>query len=223
MADWDSPDLKDRCVRHRRRPATDEGTDPDDWYALLTEAEAHWKPVLATHYPNDMFSAPVQLTSADGGYTYTLPSSEVDPLALLVLSSATGRPLKPGPYWDRMSDYVLEEGRIRMTLGRAVSFADGPYARYVTGPASITAGVESTIKPKRARLIIVYHACMLDAMRGGMDDPSPYEKEAQWTAFGNPSIPGDVGIIGSLKKRDSLAGMAAFAGGGEYAWWRPNG
>lgn len=223
MADWDSPDLLARCKRLRRRPETDEGTEDTDWYAMLTEAEAQWKPVIATHYPNDMFGAPVLMTSSDSGYTYTLPGSEIDPLALLVLESATGAPLKPGAYWDQSSDYVHEGGgTIRMTNGRSRTFSAGPYARYIAGPGTIDASTDSTIKPKRLRLLLVHAACQIDASRGGMDDPAYYEALLQKAAFGNPAIPGDVGLIGSLKAgRNTLGGMAAFSGGGSYAWWRP--
>lgn len=221
MADFDTADLVSRCQLYRRRPATDEATTTANWYTMLSDAERHWKPVIAAHYPNQMYGAPQLLTSSDGGYTYVFPSSEQSPLAVLVLSSATGRPLLSGAYWDSGKDYVLEAGQIRMTLGRAVTFAGGPYARFIAAPAAITASVTSTILPAYLRQIIVYHACALDAMRGGMDDPAPYDRMAQQAAFGNPAILGDPGMLGALKKQDTLGGMAAFAGGGEYAWWRP--
>lgn len=223
MADYDVADLVARCKRHRRRPSTDEGTTDADWYAMLTEAEAHWKPVLAAHVPDAMFSAPVAMTTSDDGSTYDLPGSEDDPLALLVLRSEKGDLLKPGPYWDPNSDYVQEGGSIRMTRGRSVTFSDGPYARFIAGPGTIDAATDSTIQPARARILLVYHACELDASRGGMDDPSYYLALQQKTAFGDPAIPGDVGIIGALKAKNQTGGMAAFQGGGQYRWWRPNG
>ena len=223
MAAWDTADLLARCKRLRRRPETDEGTTDADWYAMLTEAEAHWKPIVAVHGPDAMWSEPVLMTSSDGGYTYDLPGSEEDPLALLVLKSATGDMLKPGPYWDPNSDYVDEGGTIRMTRGRAVTFSDGPYARYIAGPGTIDAATDSTIFPKRARVMLVYHACEIDASRGGMDDPAFYHALKQTAWAGDQSIPGDVGIQGALKAKNKTAGMAAFAGDGQFKWWRPNG
>lgn len=223
MAEFDTADLVSRCQLYRRRPSTDEATTTPNWYTMLSDAERHWKRIIAAHYPKQMYGAPQALTSSDGGYTYTFPSSEQSPLAVLVLSSPTGTVLNPGPYWSSEHDYVLESGQIRMTLGRARTFADGPYARFVTAPAAITESVTSTIKPVELRQIIVYHACALDAMRGGMDDPAPYEKMAQWAAWGNPNLPGDVGMIGALKAQDTMGGLAARAGGSGFKYWRPNG
>jgi hypothetical protein len=193
---------------------------------MLTEAEAHWKPVIAAHAPGEMFSAPALMASSDGGYTYVLPGSEVDPIALRVYSSSSLRNLLyPGPEWDLNADYTHDTGgAIRMTGGRQRSFSDGPYARYVAGPAAISAGVDSTIYPKRARLLLVHYACMTDASRGGVDDPAFYRSLMQNAAFGDPLIPGDIGIVGSLKLRNIHAGIAASSAGGWKArWMYPNG
>ena len=225
MASWDSADLLQRCKDEFGRPDVDAAFPDARIYRYLTAAEAHWKPVLAAHYPNDMFGDPTILTAVAGGATFTLPASEEDPLAIMILSSATGHPLKPGAYWDAQSDYVLEKGQIRMTRGRTdVTFTDGaPYCRQVTGPADIDASTDSTMFPKRLRVLLVYHACAAMARSGmGLGDPSFYQEAADEAAWGN-ALTGDLGQIGALKARDEFGGMEAVAGGGTYAFWRPNG
>ncbi len=220
MADWDAADLLTRFKRMRRRPSTDAGTDSDDIYALLTEAEEHWKPIIAAHYPAAMYAAAglVALTSSDNK-VWTIPSVNDEPLAVLILASETGAPLKMGPYWDPGSDYVMEGATIRITRGRELSTT--PYARVIAGPTTVDANTDSTILPVRLRKLIVYHACALDAGRGGMDDPSFYEAMESDAAWGRPDNPGDVGMIGSLKLQNTLAGAAGYSG--PFKYWKPNG
>ena len=218
MGDWDVAYLVASCKRMRRRPTVDAGTDSDDWYALLTVAEAHWKPIIAAHYPAAMYGAPVAMTSSDNK-VWTIPNVNSYPLALVVLRSETGLPLKAGPYWDAGSDYVMEGATIRVTRGRELSTT--PYARVIAGPATINVSTGSAILPEQLRLLLVYHACALDAGRGGMDDPSYYEAMEETAAWGNRDIAGDVGMIGALKAQNVLVG--ARANMGPIQWWRPNG
>ena len=218
MADWDSVDLLARCKFHRRRPSIDAGTDDPEWYGLLTIAEAHWKPIIAVHYPAPMLGAPVAMTSSDDK-VWTIPNVNSYPLALLVLRSETGDPLKAGAYYDLGSDYVMEGAAIRITRGRTLSTT--PYARVVSGPTKIDASTDSAILPPTLRILLVYHACGLDAGRGGMDDPSYYEVMESNAAFGDPDKPGDVGLIGAAKLQNQLIGASGYAG--PMKWWKPNG
>ena len=222
MATWDSPDLLQRVRDEIGRPDVDAVFPDAKVYRWLTAAESHWKPIIAVHAPDDLWSAPAILTAASDEKTFTFPSSEVDPLQFMLLTSATGRPLKAGPYWDNQSDYVVEKGIIRITAGRSMSFPDGaPYIRMITGPADIDANTDSTIFPKRLRILLVYHACAAMARTGmGLGDPSYYQDAMDEAAFGNP-LTGDVGMIGALKARDQLGGLSGIAGDGTYKWWQP--
>ena len=221
MADFDSADLLARCRRYAARPSVDEAFGDSAWYALLTEAEARWLPMLAIHDPGSMYGAPTQLSSDDGGYTYQLTE---EPLALELYTSVNGNPLFPGAYSDPEADYVLEGDEIRMVRGRARDFSDGPYARWISPPAAINASTASQIQPARHRMLLVYDALEKWASVGGHMDPTYWRHLLQATLYGDPEIPGDVGIIGSAKRRDFARGMAAYAHGGQgYRWWRPNG
>ncbi len=218
MADWDVADMLVRAKLMRRRPTTDAATTAAQWYLLFTMAEAHWKPIIALHHPNAMYGAPVAMTSSDNK-VWTIPSVNSMPLALIVLRTETGEPLKMGPYWDPGSDYVMEGATIRITRGRELSTT--PYARVVAGPTTIDASNDSTILPEQLRLLVIYHACALDAARGGMDDPSFYEVMESKAAFGDAQIPGDVGLLGALKASNVLSGAAGY--NGPYKYYQPNG
>ncbi len=215
MADWDSRDLLARCKLERRRPSIDEFTD-DDWYTLLTEAEAYWKPVLAMQSPHYMMSAPMLMGTEDGGMTYRLPGDEVDPMYMEIYRSLQGEEMAAGSYGDVSADYVSEGGgRIRMTGGRSVTFANGPYARFVAAPGPINTNTDSTILPKRARILLVHHACENQASAGGHEDPQVYRDRA---------IRDYAGIQATLKRSHKMAGQTPYLGGDNtYAWWRPAG
>lgn len=219
-----SAELLAACKRLAKRPATDAATTDPDWYAFLTDAEARWKPVIALHAPGPMLTAPMKLTAAGDGRTFTFPSS-AEPIYVELYRSERGQRLVPGAYDDPGADYVLEGSTVRATAHRQPSYPDGaPWARYVTAPATINAATQSTINPARLRILLVYHACGLWASRGALMDPAHFERLEQQAAFGNPNIPGDLGLIGALKWADPASGMAAFRHDSEpYAWWRPNG
>lgn len=226
MALYDSAELLAMCKRLAARPSLEEAGGPDAsvddmWYALLTEAEQHYKPVFAAHYPGPMYEPPTLMVTHDGGLTYELPNG-IFPLGQMeIYARKNGDLLVPGAYWDPHADYVQEGAIIRMTRGRARVFADGPYARYVTPPGVIDAETDSTIQPPFARRVLVYHALALWAARGGYQDPAVWEAREQQALFGNPLIPGDIGILGQLKTQNFASGLAAHAQAGPYRWWRP--
>lgn len=224
MSLWDSPDLLQRLEDLLGRPSTDAVFTSPYKYRLLTQAEGEIKPMVAQHFPDMMWSAPALMTST-ADKVFTLGSSVTEPLRVQILSSLTGRQLKPGAYWDADSDYVWDGvASIRMTRGREVTFPDGaPYARVVTKPTTIDASTASGIFPERLRILLVYRAAGLAARRGfGTMEPQYYEDafdEAAWGLSGT----GNTGLIGSLKTMDLAAGEAAITGGGGDAYWRPNG
>lgn len=186
-----------------------------NYYSLLTEAEAHWKPKLAGEYPYHMFGAPTLITSADSGVTYTF-STETAPLAVEIYASLTGPRLILGQFGDPNADYTWEGSQIRSTMNTARIYANGPYARWVAAPIAISSGVDPTLKPIYTRALLVHRAAILWARRGGMRDATPFlELEAEtWTE-----------VQQSLKNSNIVYGDAAHSGrqrlrGLSYLWAR---
>jgi hypothetical protein len=213
MADWDAADLVARCNREAGITAQSTFPDDDDWYAWLTEAQEHWYGQFSIHFPVLHMGAPTLITSSDGGYTYYFPNDDdgdpIHPLAVQLFQSQSGRPLHPGTFWSD-ADYVWEGDHIRFPRGNAKSFSDGPYARFITPPGTIGAADEPTLKPKRARKLMVYRACALWATRGGKRDPRAfYTLEAVFWS-GRPDS-GDLGLLGELKMQNPMQGMESVA------------
>lgn len=179
MATWDSADLLARCKRYANRPAVDESFSDEDWYALLTEAQQEAVQDIVTRVPNAMTGAPVQLTSSDGGVTYSFGVG-VQPLGHIELyTDEDGSELVASSWADAEGDFVVEGSTIRMpaNLARTFTSGGGPYARFVTMPTELSASTEPTLKPEWARALLVFGALIKWASIGGLRDPSDWEKQ----------------------------------------------
>ena len=209
MATWDSADLLARCKRQSGVPSTTEFPADTDWYAWLTEAAGYYTSVWATHCPWFLMSAPTLLTSADGGYTYPLPTSTRVLAVEIYDTNPRGRLLRAGAFWDPGADYVWEGNQIRIPQGKTKTWSGGPYARYVAEPGDVAAATEPTLQPDYARILLVDHAVALWSERGGMRDPAPFWQRERKRAWGDPTMPGDVGIIGNLKLQNPFLGSMA--------------
>src|SRR5260370_20234451 len=104
MAEWDLADLLARAKRLAQRPAQDEQQADADWYAFLSEAQADYMKLFATHVPESQYQAPEMMVTGDNGQTYyfkALPPAQVFPLGHVELRfSRTGRLLRDGPEFD---------------------------------------------------------------------------------------------------------------------------
>lgn len=245
MTPWDADDLLVRCKRQAMEPDISQVTTPEDWYAMLTQAEAHWKPIIAAHYPGPMYGPPTLMLAPPSGdpttgmlFAFPDPTDPLQPCVPLgqveVYTSQRGTLMRQGAYWDRGADFVMEGDKIRITNGRSMTFSsNAPWARYV-GPPGIIRGsddtvtppitmIDSTIQPPYLRQLLIDHALYLWASRGGFQDPQYYRALEQKDAFGDPDIPGDVGMLGALKLQSTAHGMAGYSHDRRIAWWRPNG
>lgn len=222
MALFDTADLLARCKRYARRPSTDAAFDADFWYALLTEAQLRQVRLIAAHAPHAMLSAPVLMTTADGGLTYTIPVSALPagqiPLAVTVRASRTGQVLVPGEEWSAGADFTVEAGFvIRIPDGKTRSFSSGPYARFILEPGIIDGSHAPTLMPASARMLVVWDALEHWASIPGVgQDPAYYTNQYAIEAWGNPMIPGSIGVISSLKLQSNEFGEPNT----EALWWR---
>jgi hypothetical protein len=218
MADWDSADLLARVKALTDSPTLDNSMTDAKWYTLLSNAQQRMYRVVASHVPEVLVGAPLALSTADGGYTYTFANSVV-PMGLAeVRHGTTGEILIPGAAFSDYADFVWEGATIRMPNGTHRTFANGLYARYVAPPSAISATVQPTLLPADARILLVYSAADEWATMFGRD-PAPYARMCQKELFGDPMMPGDVGIIGRLKQ--SVFGRGADAGTpASVYWWR---
>lgn len=212
MAYLDNADLLLQTQTLLRRPSSDEELSSVQCYALLSQAQAHWQIQIASLFPEVMMGAPELLTTADAGLTYTLASEPIG--AITILDGIDGSELRPGSYSDPSADYVPEGQTVRMTRHRARTFPNGLYARYVAACGVIDGSTQPTLKPPRARQLLVPRAAIIFALSGGLRDPAPYAalESSLWNGSGN----GDHGILGLIGKQTS--GYAVTPG--VQPWWR---
>lgn len=221
MAAWDTNDLVTRCKRMAQRPEADEQTTAATWHEMLSEGQAYWMIMLATHVPEVNYGSPTKLTTADSGLTYDFPSFPLGHVELR--KSPTGAVMIPGPEWDIGADYVPEGKKIRFPDGKTKTFADGPYARFVAEPGLIDANTAPVLLPETARQLLVARAVALWADRGGLRDPRPFLALEHKLWAGDPNVLGDMGYMGALKHQFLFAGTAAYPASGRWTQYISDG
>lgn len=168
MAMWDSADCVRRAKLRLARPSTDsaftESTTDDVWYDFASEAQDRVNRQLAIFVPDAVWTVPTEISSADGGYTYTF-GTDVDTEAIFAfghfklfenLESIPDYPLEPGVDFTIEGTNTADKGTvIRIPANATRTFADGgPYAQYVAPSNVITSSTQPTI-PKFARTCLV--------------------------------------------------------------------
>lgn len=213
----DSLELLRRLRMITRRPDTDRDLTNARAYTFLTDAQLELVINFSGHIPDILKGIPVQLSSSDGGETYTLPS---EPLGQVEIYPAPFyEPLIEGPLWSPNADYVREGTRkIRMSQGRARTFPNGPWARYVVLPGTIDETHNATLVPNALRRVIPWKAAEMWAETGGLHDPAPYRKRQQAMLWGDPESPGDIGLIPAYKNQHFGTGLTESPFSGH--WWR---
>lgn len=184
MAAWDSADLFDRFCLYAGRGsggtmAADELWTAPRIYAVLADAQEAVYTDLAAIVPQALASPPVQLTSPDGGVTYTfgsaVPLSHIEVYA----QELGGRELVAADYSDGAADFVIEAGGVIRAPGNRVrTYASGPWARGVLLPERISATVQPSLQPAAARELILFRALERAAdVPGGGIDPQPWREQ----------------------------------------------
>ena len=181
MAGWDSADLHDRMLLYLGRGhagtfATDELWTSARLYLILSDAYEQVVTEIAPSFPEQVMGAPVLLTSADGGRTFTFPNGDYPFGHVEVYAKENGgRELYVSTYGDPGGDFVVEGSTIRSIGNRQRTYANGPYARYVAIPARLSASVQPVLAPDAARELILWRALVMAAeVSNGELDPLPW-------------------------------------------------
>jgi hypothetical protein len=178
---WDSADLLDRFQLSLGR-GTGGNMEADElWtdaraYRVLADAQEAVYTDLAPRVPGAFMSAPAQLTSSDGGVTYTFASYPFGHVEVYA-QELGGRVLTASTYDDPTGDFVIQGQTIRTPGNRARTYASGPWARYVSMPVRISASEEPSVQPESARELILWKALDMatDVAMGAMD-PTPWRE-----------------------------------------------
>ncbi len=163
-----------------------------------------------------MYGAPTLMVTGDSGATYTFgtdaDNANISPIGHIeIRSSKTGAMIPPASEWDITTlAYLFESDKIRWPGQKLRTFADGPYARFVTPSALLNASVAPVLKPLYARELIVYDGCERAAVRIGMD-PTPFGQmfDARWPE-----------VLMTIATSFHGAGIVATKGGNAGVWYR---
>ena len=216
MANFDSADLLSRTRALLNRPDTDEGLSDAQLYVLLGDAQRRLMTLLAFHAPESNYGAPTLLTTADSGTTYTFgtdaDSANICPIGHIELrESKTGAMIPPASEWDVSTlAFLFNSDVIRWPGQKSRTFADGPYARFVTPPGLLNASTAPVLKPLYARQLIVYDGAERAAIRLGTD-PTP---------FGQMFDALFPEILQTITTAFHGVGITATQGGGSSLWWQ---
>ena len=184
MAYLDSTDLIARVRKQARiQGQTDFPTDPQ-LFEWLTDGENFVKAIVATYCPRALITAPVLMTTADGGLTYqygadasgnaVIPFGQVN--LFRQLADIPDFPLEPEV------DFLDEGTQIRSIANVATTTMYPSGAPYFQGMVPTTllsssASTQPTIVPADKRQLSVYYACAEYAAAGGAFDPTPYVEQ----------------------------------------------
>jgi hypothetical protein len=218
MADWDSADLLARCKRYAARPAVDEQMSDADWYALLTEAQAEWLPILATHAPSAMMGPLTALTPNGDNTEFDFPADTVIYGRAEFYDGVDGVQLRLGHYSDPSADLVLTAAGLVTPLGRSRTFGAGLYARWIPGPTAISAATQPTLLPKHIRILLVWNALARWSMIT-KQDPTYFTNMERQEAWDDPRT-GKTGLVTALKTQ--YRGQEDENMGRRVPWWWGN-
>lgn len=212
-----SAELLTEIKRRAGRPSTDAETSDTQWYNHLTVGQEYLYQLFAAHFPEALYGAPTKLSTSDNK-VYTFPSSITPMGKVEIRASRNGELLTPGAEWDTNADFTQEGSQIRIPHNKTRTFSDGPYARFITPPDVIDANTEPTLKPPRARILIVWQGLIDWATIGGRRDPTPYLAGFQRAWQGDPRVEGSTGLLHELKSQYFAEGMGAIQT--HPYWWR---
>lgn len=203
MAEYDSSAMLSLMKLEMKRPTNSPDVDDTILYQDLTEGLRWVSSILAKH-GLEMNAVWEQATTSDN-MTYTITTQ---PDVIVMLRDGRNGPfLMLGTDGDPHADLVWQGTTFLVPDNQTRAFGGGLQVRYIPQETAITASVQPTLQPARARLVAVYHAAEIFLGRGGYRDVSFLTAKKSAALFGDPNVPGDCGIIGSRKQ--------AFAGPGQ--------
>lgn len=169
------------------RPTTDTVTDPNK-YIYLAQAQDEVILEIANICGRVLYGAPVQMTTADGGYTYTFGTDANGyPLFLLDGHIYPYQNAVPSSPWVPGQDY-LDEGITIRSLNYS-PFTIAPWYYGIVTPALMSASVQPVIYPVRARLLVPILAVQRFAEAGRRDLALADRMADRWTKeWGTQSV-----------------------------------
>ena len=176
---WQSTDLLTRFNEWANRPASNDTITDAQKYRRLSDGQDQVILECANLMGRILFSAPTQMTSSDGGYTYTYGTDgngyATFPLAGFIYPTENAIPAYP---WVPQRDYLDEGTQIRGLYDAPISVA--PWFYGIIQPQQLSASVQPVIQPTPSRVLIVIQAVKLFAEEGNRDVNLAATMAARW-------------------------------------------
>ena len=176
---FDSADLLQRMNAYAGRPTADSISDAAK-YQCLADGQNEVIMEIANVAQNSLVGAPVAMTTADGGYTWTF-GTDGDGYALFPLGKAQIYPTLtavPDYPWIPGIDYLDEGTQIRLPNNQQWP---GPlYWRGMTSPPAISATNQPVIQPPLSRILIVIKGVRIFAEQFARNPVLAATMEARW-------------------------------------------
>ena len=176
---WASSDLLTRFNEWAARPTSNDPITDAQKYRRLSDGQDQIILEVANLSGRILYSAPVLMTSADGGYVYTYGVDgngyALFPLAGHIYPTLSAVPSYP---WVPGVDYLDEGTQIR-SLNNA-PFPVAPYWYGISQPQQLSSSVNPVIQPPQARVLIVIRAVQDYAEEGGRNVELAAIMGARW-------------------------------------------
>ena len=176
---WDSSDLLTRFNDYAQRPDTNDPLTDAQKYRRLADGQNQVIMECALLMGRVLYATPAQMTTTDGGYTYTYAVDGSGyagfPLAGSIYPT---RNAIPGYPWVPQRDYLDEGTQIRGLYYTVIPVA--PWFYGILSPAPISASVQPVLQPPMARVLIVIQAVKGFAEEGNRDVQLAATMAARW-------------------------------------------
>lgn len=220
---WDSADLLRRFNALAGRPPADAVTDAQK-YGYLADAQDFVLTQIEGIVPRVLYGPPVQLVTADGGYTFTF-GLDGDGYALFPSGKAGIFPSLdaiPSYPWVPGVDYLDEGTRIRMP--NQTAWQGRLYWYGITPPQEISATVQPMLQPPASRILIVIEAVRQFAESYARNPDLASMMDRQWArTFGPQMTAIRTHFRGSQQGVSGGWGLGFFKGIGSgwngRSWW----
>lgn len=147
--------------------------DNNDLYPLLSDGQLQTTRELAARAPKPFYQAPVQMVTADGGFTFSFGASPVDPTKNVLPMGWVQISPRQNAFsgdsfvgWKEGREFINEGTKIRIAGNR--SWSGVLWTRFVATPPPITAAVDPILHPPEVNELTVYRAVELWAGQGNV-------------------------------------------------------
>lgn len=220
-----SSEAVDRLKGILNRPEDDDlFSDPNDYYEALERAQQFYRRQIVSHYPGLLVETSSAISSDDGGESYDLPDQHLGEMEVWTPPGPpNGNVIPPVvPEAHAFGYYVEDTGETGPTLylTHERSYDPGIYLRWIPASAPTVDADTDPVLPAYMDDMLVFRAAYEMASRPGfLGDPNYYKTRAAHEWGGDPEVPSDAGVLGTLSRQSAHHGLETHGDAGR-PWYK---